>query len=134
MQSNYEIPSTIKELFEDDAHYKIIDYSTEMDNIEAMECFIERVEIPLDNILLNDGTQAFFCHPNYNYHIVVDSGGLGDTFSHEFDVTRLHFKDYVVQLEKEILNNNIKEIIKKEESEITFENMVTLFNFLYLNK
>lgn len=85
----YEIPSSLKELFENGAtSYKIIDYKIgDLDNIEAMKLFIESVGIPSENIVIDDGTQAFISYPNYDYLVVIDSGGLGDFYSHGFDIS-----------------------------------------------
>lgn len=92
MKSNpiYEIPDSLKALFENgETSYRIIDYSPggDLDNIQALNLFIERVEIPSENILVHDGTQCILSHPDFDYLAVVDSGGLGDFFSHGFDIS-----------------------------------------------
>lgn len=84
----YEIPSSIKELFiNGERAYRIIDYSREMDNNQSMQHFIECVDISSDNIDLDDGTQLYLKHPDYEYLAVVNASGLGDFFSHSFEVS-----------------------------------------------
>lgn len=90
MKSIYEIPNSLKELFENkNSSYRIINYDKgmDMDNIQAMNHFLESVGISSEQIELHDGTQVFLTHPDYNYLAVVNSGGLGDFFSHGFDVS-----------------------------------------------
>lgn len=85
MKPIYEVPGSIKELFsQGNASYRIINYDKgmEMDNIQAMTHFLETVNVPTECIDLHDGTQVFLKHPDYEYLAVIDSGGLGDFFSH----------------------------------------------------
>jgi hypothetical protein len=58
-----------------------------MDNNKSMEHFIECVGIPNENIEKNEGTQIVVSHEDYNYKIVIDAGGLGDFYSHGFDLS-----------------------------------------------
>jgi hypothetical protein len=37
----------------------------------------------------DNGTQVILKHPNYKYKLCIDSGGLGDFFSHGYDVSVL---------------------------------------------
>lgn len=84
----YEIPDFVKMLFEQGENcYRIIDYSFEMDNIEAMQYFLDCIGATDENIELNDGTQVIIIHPDFDYKLVIDSGGLGDFFSHVYHVT-----------------------------------------------
>lgn len=88
--STYEIPSDLKELFSNgEASYKIVDYSEnmEMDNFQSMVFFIESVGIKQENIVDDYGTQIIIQHPEYEIKLCIDSGGLGDFYSHGFDVT-----------------------------------------------
>ena len=89
MQPIYELPSSIKELFEEcDTSYRIIDYTIEdMDNIESMNYFLDILDINGDLIEEDYGTQVVLKHPDYDYKIVIDSGGLGDFYSHRYDVS-----------------------------------------------
>ncbi len=89
MIKTYEVPSSIKELFENkEASYRIIDYTIqEMDNIESMCYFLEYVGIPAENIEEDSGTQVILKHPEFDYKLVIDSGGLGDFYSHGYDVS-----------------------------------------------
>ena len=89
----YEVPENITQLFQDVAEsdgytsYRIINYNDgmDMDNISSMSHFAETVDIPEDAIIENEGTQIVLSHPDYKKNIVIDSGGLGDFFSHGFD-------------------------------------------------
>jgi hypothetical protein len=87
----YEIPDSVKELFEQGENsYRIIDYSIpEMDNIESMQYFLESIGATDDNIETDDGTQVVLVHPDFNHKLVVDSSGLGDFYSHGYDVSFL---------------------------------------------
>ena len=88
----YEVPDDIDDLFKQGENsYKIIDYTPgfDMDNIQSMIYFLDFIEVPAENIETDDGTQVVLKHPGYNYKLVIDSGGLGDFFSHGFDVTIL---------------------------------------------
>ena len=89
----YETPDTIHDLFREVAEsegsvsYRIINYNNgmSMDNTESMSHFIDCVNIADEYIYEYLGTQLTLKHPNYNRRIVIDSGGLGDFFSHGFD-------------------------------------------------
>lgn len=91
MTSVYEIPDTVKELFENgEASYRIIDYNIpDMDNIESMQFFLERIGATAENIETDDGTQVVLKHPDFKEKYVIDSGGLGDFYSHGYDVSLL---------------------------------------------
>ena len=93
----YEVPGSLKEIFENgESSYKIINYEKgmDMDNNVAMTHFLETVDVPSDAIELHDGTRVYLTHPDYDYIAVVDSGGLGDFFSHGFDVSFVTKKTY----------------------------------------
>jgi len=93
--ATYELPDTVKELFEQgENQYRIIDYASEMemDNNQSMECFLDHIGATGDNIKCHDGTQVTLIHPDYGMMYVVDAGGLGDFFSHGFEVS-LHESD-----------------------------------------
>lgn len=89
----YEVPDTISDLFEevdsDNGYmsYRIINYSDNMsmDNMESMRHFIDCVGINEDFIEEDLGTQVTLKHPDYRKRIIIDSGGLGDFFSHGFN-------------------------------------------------
>jgi len=89
----YEIPDTIHDLFQEveesegSMSYRIINYSDgmSMDNTQSMSHFIDCVNIASKYIDDYLGTQLTLKHPNYDKQIVIDSGGLGDFFSHGFD-------------------------------------------------
>ena len=91
----YEIPNSVKEMFEQGENsYRIIDYSIqEMDNIQSMQYFIEHIGATSDNIEVDDGTQVVIIHPDFGHKLVIDSGGLGDFYSHGYDVTLYSDKD-----------------------------------------
>lgn len=89
----YEVPDNLTRLFQDvldgsgHTSYQIINYTDgmDMDNNESMSHFLETVDIPEDAIVEDEGTQVVLSHPDYEKKIVIDSGGLGDFFSHGFD-------------------------------------------------
>ena len=68
-------------------------FGEEMNNIESMQWFIEEVGILENAIIKDDGTQITLQHPDYDHKLVVDAGGLGDFFSHGFEVSRLEETD-----------------------------------------
>ena len=86
--SEYNIPDDADELFANgEAHYEIRDYDRECDNIGAMILFLECVGVPEEFVVEDDGTQVTLS--NGTVTLCIDSGGLGDFFSHGFDVTVL---------------------------------------------
>jgi hypothetical protein len=88
----YNIPTTVEELFENKGiSYSIIDYTIdEMDNIVSLAYFLESIAGLTDEMVEEDnGTQVILKHPNYKYKLCIDSGGLGDFFSHGYDVSVL---------------------------------------------
>lgn len=89
MKTIYEIPSSVKEMFElGENSYRIIDYSIQdMDNIQSMQYFLECIGASSDNIQIDDGTQVVVVHPDFDHKLVIDSSGLGDFYSHGYDVS-----------------------------------------------
>ena len=88
--SIYKIPESIEDLFEQGENsYSIIDYSPEMemDNNESMAFFLEQIGVQKENIILDNGTQVILKCNGYKEIYCIDSGGLGDFFSHGFDVS-----------------------------------------------
>ncbi|GIN08712.1 hypothetical protein J1TS1_28570 [Shouchella clausii] len=92
MDEIYEIPESLFELFREVeecgfAQYRIINTNEgmSMDNTESMAHFLECVGVPAESIAENHGTQVILSHPDFEKQIVIDSGGLGDFFSHCFD-------------------------------------------------
>lgn len=87
----YEIPNSLKEMFEQGENsYRIIDYSiNEMDNIESMQHFLNCIGATSENIETDDGTQVVVKHQDFEHKLVIDCGGLGDFYSHGYDVTLL---------------------------------------------
>jgi len=85
----YEIPDSVKELFtQGENSYRIIDYDEpEMNNNQSMQYFLDCIGATSDNIETDDGTQVIVTHPDFDYKLVIDSGGLGDFYSHGFDVS-----------------------------------------------
>ena len=85
----YEIPNSVKEMFEQGENsYRIIDYSIqEMDNIQSMQYFLDWIAAITENIETDDGTQVVIIHPDFDHKLVIDSGGLGDFYSHGYGVT-----------------------------------------------
>jgi hypothetical protein len=90
MRQDYDIPANVKELFENkEKNYSIIDYTiNEMDNIASMAYFLESIsDLTNEMIEVDDGTQVILKHPNYDYKLCIDSGGLGDFYRHGYDVS-----------------------------------------------
>ena len=88
--SIYEIPESVIDLFEQGENsYRIIDYDEgmEMDNNESMEYFLEQIEATEENMVLEDGTMVILKHKDFEETYIIESGGLGDFFSHGFDVS-----------------------------------------------
>jgi hypothetical protein len=44
-----------------------------------------------DYIFKHEGTQIKIQHPKYKCQLQIDAGGLGDSFSHKFDVSVLQY-------------------------------------------
>ncbi len=86
----YEIPNTVKEMFEQVGQsYRIIsDEAGEMDNIQSMRHFLECIGATDEEIETDDGTQVVMKHPDFDYMLVIDSGGLGDFYSHGYDTAK----------------------------------------------
>lgn len=85
-----EIPGSLSELFDNgESSYRIIDYSSdmEMDNVQSMQYFLDAIGVCSDDIVSDGGTQVVLKCEGYEQDMVVDSRGLGDFFSHGFDVT-----------------------------------------------
>ncbi len=87
--SLYEVPSDINDLFERGSWtYRILDYTIdEMDNMQAMDFFLEHIGCPAENIHEHTGTQVILKHKDYPQMLCVDSSGLGDFYSHGFSVS-----------------------------------------------
>ena len=90
--SLYEIPGSVQELFDNgEEQYRIIDPEQDRDNISALRLFLELVGVPDDMIECDDETQVTLF--NGEKRIVIDSGGLGDFFSHGYEVTVIDPED-----------------------------------------
>lgn len=89
----YNIPSNMDQLFKEvyenggSMSYSIIDYSEgmSMDNTQSMNFFLEQLGIQEEDIADDFGTQVVLWHNDYFLNLIIDSGGLGDFFSHSFD-------------------------------------------------
>lgn len=87
-----ELPGSLREVFENkECIYKLNqDYrEPDMDNIESLRWFLEYLSVHSDSIEVDDGTQVILIHNDFNYKIVIDSSGAGDTHSHLYEVTIL---------------------------------------------
>lgn len=88
MNEYYEIPKSIKELFDNgNCSYSITDPELSMDNIDALQIFLEMLDITEDLIELDNGTQVIL--NNGSKRLQIDCGGLGDFYLHGYDVTVL---------------------------------------------
>jgi hypothetical protein len=83
------LPHSIHELFATgDTEYRI---STDdaMDNVQAMRFFLDYIGAELANMVSCDGTQVTLGCDGYDHQLVVDAGGLGDSFNHKFVISKL---------------------------------------------
>lgn len=80
------IPESIDDLFINrEATYEM--YTTEsLDNNNSMSLFIDELELH-DFITENYGTQIKLRHSDFPFTMQIDAGGLGDFYSHKFDVS-----------------------------------------------
>jgi hypothetical protein len=87
--SIYEIPDSVTDLFEQcENSYRIIDYEIPgMNNIESLEYFLNQIGATNGDIYEGGSTQVVLTHPDFDYMLVIDSGGLGDFYSHRYDVS-----------------------------------------------
>ncbi len=85
---NYDIPESVDELFANgERSYSIIDYTIPpMDNIQSMEFFLNAIGANNEDIAEVYDTQVYLKHKNYPHQMCINSGGLGDFYSHGFDV------------------------------------------------
>lgn len=81
------LPTTISELFANGETEYRITTTHEMDNIQSMRFFLERIGATDEDIESDDGTQVTLMHGTE--YLVVDAGGLGDSHGHRFVVTEL---------------------------------------------
>lgn len=87
--NNFNLPDDIDELFSrGEETYSLIDYDLpEINNIQSMDFFVNLLDIPEENILLDDGTIIIVKHPDFDFNLRIDAGGLGDFHSHEWRVS-----------------------------------------------
>lgn len=83
--ANY-LPSSVEELFENKEETYTYFSIDSMDNNWSMDWFIKYLDLG-EFIFLNEGTRIELQHPKYNYQLQIDSGGLGDFYSHKFEVS-----------------------------------------------
>ena len=84
--SNQYLPNTPLDFFENgETEYRYFSEES-MDNYWSMNWFIKNVELS-EFIIIHEGTQVIFKHPEYDKALQVDAGGLGDFFSHKFEVS-----------------------------------------------
>ncbi len=83
---DYKTPQNIETLFANkEQDYVIIDYNLpEMDNDESMRFFLDHIGVDESMIAEDYGTQVVVRHPLFDHMIRIDSGGLGDFYSHCF--------------------------------------------------
>ena len=86
MDEYYDVPRDIRELFDNGNHsYSIIDPGLSLDNIEAMQIFLEMLDVTEDLIESDYGTRVIL--NNGSRQLQIDCGGLGDFHLHGYDVT-----------------------------------------------
>jgi phage pi2 protein 07 len=85
MEHNH-LPNTPYSFFENgETEYRYFSEES-MDNFWSMDWFIKYVGLS-EFIRIHEGTQVIFKHPEYEQALQVDAGGLGDFFSHKFEVS-----------------------------------------------
>jgi phage pi2 protein 07 len=85
MQHNH-LPNTSHCFFENgETEYRYFSEES-IDNNWSMDFFIKYVGLS-EYIRIHEGTQVIFKHPEYDQALQVDAGGLGDFFSHKFEVS-----------------------------------------------
>jgi len=83
-----KLPESIEEMFENTPeNYRYFSYES-MDNFWSMDWFIKNFELQ-DFVYINDGTQIILEHPDYEFKLQVDAGGLGDFYSHSFNTQKI---------------------------------------------
>lgn len=102
----YEIPSSVREMFEQgERSYKIIDYGIlDMNNNVSLQYFLGCIGAMAENIVHLDGTMVIMTHPDFKHNLEVHSGGLGDFYSHGFDVKIHKPKMYNLVFDGVVLN------------------------------
>lgn len=92
MEQIYEIPESVTQLFSNgESDYKIIDYNAEMDNTQALRHFLDCIGATDYHIEQDNGTEVILRCEDYPQLMAVSSTGLGDFFSHAFEVTEYNF-------------------------------------------
>lgn len=81
------LPTTIQELFANGETEYRITTDHEMDNIQSMRFFLERIGAAKVNIESEYDTQVTLM--DGSRYLVVDAGGDGDCYSHRFVVTEI---------------------------------------------
>ena len=88
--NGYDMPDSLQEIFEvGETQWTARDYipEMEMDNVEAMAWFMDFVGISPEDCESIEDTQIIVKHTDYTHKLCIDSGGLGDFFSHAFEVS-----------------------------------------------
>jgi hypothetical protein len=109
------VPDNPDELFQSGEKSYYFHTDEELDNIQSMQAFLDMVGVSENKITCDDGTQVFLS--NGNVHLQLDSGGLGDFYSHEITVTKL--RSPVNESRRNKLNTILREIIDEVLDEMT---------------
>ncbi len=89
MSNQNHLPNTAHCFFENEETEYSYFSEESMDNYWSMDWFIKHVGLS-DYIEHHDGTQVVVKHPEQNFSLQIDAGGLGDFFSHKFVVTKIN--------------------------------------------
>lgn len=85
MEQNH-LPNTPHSFFDNgETEYRYFSKNS-MDNNQSMQWFIDYVGLS-EYIIINDGTQVVFEDKESKEILQVDAGGLGDFYSHKYEVT-----------------------------------------------
>jgi hypothetical protein len=83
------LPHSINELFATGETEYRITTDDAMDNVQAMAFFLDHVGAELANVVSDDGTQVTLECDGYDHQLVIDAGGLGNSFGHKFVISKL---------------------------------------------
>lgn len=86
-------PENIAQIYTDRDNY-YFKHELGMNNIEAMEHFLENSNIFQKDILINDGTQVILHDGHSKDVVILNCSGQGDEFSHMMEVEFISMEEY----------------------------------------
>lgn len=88
------MPESIDDLFVNREQTYTMFTEESLDNKQSMDLFIDELGLH-DLIFLDEGTQIQLKHSDFPFMLQVDSAGLGDFYSHKFDVKISAWEDEI---------------------------------------